>query len=124
MSGPPDAFKDFVQRYPELGEAWSLMARAGETAGPLSEREQRLVKLGVSLGIWQRSVVRSAVRKGVKAGLSPDELEQGVALAAANIGLPRSVAASQWIREQLVELGLVDSGDSADSSGTEDGASS
>ena len=45
---PPKMHGDFIERYPELGRAWSLIAEAGRN-GPLDERTARLVKLGVAM---------------------------------------------------------------------------
>ena len=100
----PKAFKEFVQRFPELGEAWQLMADAAAKNGPLDEKRQRLVKLGIALGTQRSGSVSSAVRKGSAVGITQAEMEQVVALAASTIGLPASVAAFGWIREALTKL--------------------
>jgi alkylhydroperoxidase/carboxymuconolactone decarboxylase family protein YurZ len=41
------------------------------------------------------------VRKALAAGANSAEVEQVVALAASTIGLPSTVAAWTWVREQL-----------------------
>ncbi|HEX9898666.1 MAG TPA: carboxymuconolactone decarboxylase family protein [Candidatus Methylomirabilis sp.] len=97
---PPQAYQDFVKRFPELGEAWRLL-HEGEAAGPLDLKTLRLVKLGIAIGAKQRGAVSSAVRKGLGAGLTPRELEQVVACAASTIGLPAAVASYGWVREAV-----------------------
>lgn len=97
---PPPSYREFVNRYPKLGEAWEAI-RAAERSGPLDEKTTRLVKLGVAIGAQHVGAVRSAVRKATAAGVSREEIEQIIALAAATIGLPSAVAANDWVREQL-----------------------
>ena len=100
LKPPPPSFQRFVLRYPALGRAWELMGEAGEQAGPLDERTQRLVKLAIAIGSKQEGAVHSGVRKALAAGAKREELEQVVALAASLIGLPATVAAFQWVTEQ------------------------
>lgn len=100
LARAPEAFEAFVGRFPLLGRAWSLMAQAGEEAGPLEPRVQRLLKLAVAIGTRQVGAVHSGVRKALAAGASREEIEQVVALAASLVGLPAAVAAFGWIREE------------------------
>lgn len=96
---PPRSFQRFVQRFPELGQAWELLAQGGKSAGPLDDRTQRLVKLGIAIGALREGAVHSAARKGLASGLSLEELEQVVALSASTIGLPAAVAAFTWVHD-------------------------
>ena len=93
---PPKAFDDFVTRYPELGEAWTLVSRAGEK-GPLDERTRRLVKIGIAVGALREGAIRSNVRKALAAGSSREEIEQVIALATSTLGFPSTVAAFTWV---------------------------
>jgi alkylhydroperoxidase/carboxymuconolactone decarboxylase family protein YurZ len=99
-SEPPSHYQAFVKRYPHLGEAWEAI-RAAEEDGPLDPRTQRLVKLGVAIGALKEGAVHSAARKALAAGSSPAELQQVVALAAATVGLPSTVAAFSWVQDIL-----------------------
>jgi alkylhydroperoxidase/carboxymuconolactone decarboxylase family protein YurZ len=99
---PPETFTAFVERYPELGEAWEMMAKGGRD-GPLDERTARLVKLGVAIGALREGAVHASVRKALAAGIEPAALEQVIALAAGTVGLPAAVAAFSWVRETLPE---------------------
>src|SRR5262245_11861996 len=105
LKRPPKSFEEFVRRFPKLGKAWELLGEAGEEAGPLDAKTQRLVKLAVAIGTRQEGAVHSGVRKALAAGASEAELEQVVALAASLIGLPRSVAALGWVREEAAKAG-------------------
>jgi len=100
QSKPPKTYERFVARYPKLGEAWAA-TRAAEAKGPLDMRAARLVKLGVAIGALKEGAVHSATRKALEAGATRAEVEQVVALAAATIGLPSTVAADTWVQEIL-----------------------
>lgn len=94
----PKKYRQFVERYPKLGEAWELL-REAERQGPLDARTRRLVKLALAVGALKEGAVHSAVRKGLEAGIPVEEMEQVVALAASTLGLPSAVAAHTWIRD-------------------------
>lgn len=97
---PPQAFRDFTKRYPKLAEAWELIHEQGGS-GPLDERTARLVKLGIAIGAMRQGAVHSGVRKALTMGITPEELEQVVALAAGTLGMPSTVAAYCWVRDVL-----------------------
>ena len=100
-SKAPKAYQEFITRYPELGEAWQLMSRAGKGCEELELKTQLLMKLGIAVGAQRPGSVSSAVRKALDAGVSVNEIEQVVALAASTIGLPASVASYGWISEAI-----------------------
>lgn len=95
---PPRAFESFVVRYPELGRAWETIHDAGHK-GPLDERTARLIKLGVAFGALREGPVHANVRKALALGIGVAEIEQIVALAAATIGMPATVAIDSWVRD-------------------------
>ena len=59
--------------------------------------------LAPAIGSKQVGAVHSGVRKALAAGATAAELEQVVALAASLVGLPATVAAYQWVREEMPE---------------------
>ncbi len=97
---PPQAYSEFIARYPDLGRAWDLIGQAGEH-GPLDERTARLVKLGIAIGAFREGAVRSGVRKATKLGIGRAEIEQIVALAAGTLGMPSTVAIDSWVQPLL-----------------------
>jgi alkylhydroperoxidase/carboxymuconolactone decarboxylase family protein YurZ len=97
---PPKKYREFIERYPALGEAWERIHDAGQE-GPLDDRTIRLVKLGIAIGARLEGPVHSSVRKGLAQGITREELEQVVALSAGAIGLPSAAAAFTWIRDVL-----------------------
>ncbi|HUL80274.1 MAG TPA: carboxymuconolactone decarboxylase family protein [Vicinamibacteria bacterium] len=98
-SRPPAAHRQFLRRFPRLGEAWDLVNAEGGS-GPLDAWTQRLVKLAIAVGAMREGAVHSGVRKARDAGASLAEMEQVVALAASTIGFPASVAVWSWVREE------------------------
>jgi len=97
---PPETHHRFVETFPELAEAWQIIGAAGKD-GPLDERTCRLVKLALAMGAQQEGSVHASVRKGLAMGISREELEQVVVLAAGTLGFPQTVAAYTWIKDLL-----------------------
>lgn len=94
----PKKYRQFIERFPKLGEAWELLHEA-EAQGPLDARTRRLLKLALAIGALKEGAVHAAVRKGLEEGVPVAEMEQVVALAASTLGLPSAVAAHTWIRD-------------------------
>jgi AhpD family alkylhydroperoxidase len=100
-SKAPGVFKQFVSRFPELGEAHEKIAAAVESYGPLDPKTMELIKIGLSVGAGLESATRAHVRKAMQAGATEAEIEQAVLLAYNTCGWPRTVAAWQWVRQQI-----------------------
>lgn len=94
----PKTYRDFIARFPKLGEAWESLSEAGQQ-GPLDAKAQRLLKLAVAIGAMREGSVHASARKALAAGITREEMEQVVALAAGTIGMPSTVAVWSWIRE-------------------------
>ena len=101
---PPKRYRDFVARYPKLGDAWEAIHEAG-AAGPLDPRTQRLIKFAVAIGALREGAAHASVRKALDQGISREELEQVVALAAGTLGLPSTVAAYSWVLDVVEKQG-------------------
>ena len=99
-NGPPRAFTRFVERFPDLGEAWDLIHRQG-SEGPLDDKSVRLVKLGIAMGALREGQVHASVRKALRMGITREEIEQVVSLVAATLGMPATVAAHCWVNDIL-----------------------
>jgi 4-carboxymuconolactone decarboxylase len=97
----PDVYVHFRDRFPEVAQALDGLGDATATAGPLDERTQRLVKLGIAVGGMAEGAVRSNVRRALAAGVSEDEILHVAALAVSTRGFPAAVAAFGWIEEVL-----------------------
>ena len=99
-SEAPPAYRNFVDCFPDLGEAWELIRKA-EATGPLEGKTRRLLKLAISMGREAEGATHSSVRKALEAGATRQEIEQVVALSASLLGLPATVKIHCWVREVL-----------------------
>lgn len=97
----PKTFKEFVNKYPALGEAHQHIGREVEQLGPLDGKTLALIKIGVSMGAGLESALRSHVRRAMQAGVSEREIEQAILLGMNTVGFPRTVAAWSWAQVQF-----------------------
>jgi len=82
-------------------EAYERMGEACAAAGPLTERERALVKIGLSTGARLEGGLHSHVRKALEAGVEPEAIRQAVLLALPTLGLPSMMAALTWVDDVL-----------------------
>jgi 4-carboxymuconolactone decarboxylase len=97
----PDVYLSVRRQFPEVARALDDLARVTDAAGPLPAREQRLVKLGISIGALAEGAVRSNVRKALDVDLTADEIRHAALLAITTRGFPAAVAVLKWIDEVL-----------------------
>lgn len=97
----PRTYRDFIAKYPALGDAHDAIGRAVDEAGPLDEKTCALIKIGICVGAGLDSAMRSHVRRAMKCGAGVEEIEQAVLLAMNTCGLPRTVAAWTWAHQQI-----------------------
>lgn len=97
----PDIYVQMREQFPDVVAALDALGQAASAAGPLDERVQRLVKLGIALGAQAEGAVRSNARRAMGAGASPAELRHVAALAVSTRGFPAAVAGYGWIEEVI-----------------------
>ncbi len=97
----PGTYFAFTGKFPELGEAHEMVARAVDRAGPLDARTLALVKIGICVGAGLESALRSHVRRAMEHGATEREVEQAILLGMNTVGFPRTVAAWSWAQEQF-----------------------
>ena len=97
----PQTFREFIEKFPELGTAHEQIGRAVDDAGPLDAKTRFLIKMGICIGAGLESAFRSHVRRAMRAGATPEEIEQALLLAMNTVGFPRTVAAWQWAWQQI-----------------------
>ncbi len=102
LPSPPAAFVHFADLHPGLAAAWEAAGQAGQE-GPLDSTAVRMVKLGVAIGAMREGSVHASVRKALAQGVSPEALDQVVAIAAGTIGFPATVAVHTWVHDILDE---------------------
>lgn len=98
-SRAPRTFDEFIRAFPELGRAWEILGKAGRS-GPLDAKQCELLKLGIAIAGRSEGAVHSAVRKSRAAGATRAEQQQVLLLCASTIGLPATVAAYTWMRDE------------------------
>ena len=103
MRKVPVRFQEFVKKYPKIATAYESLAGECRRSGPLSERDQALVKLGIAEGSQTEGSVHSHVRKALDIGLQPDEIRHAILLAVTSIGFPKMMASLTWAEDILNE---------------------
>jgi len=101
MRRVPLRFQEFNKENPQIAEAYEQLASECNKSGPLNQRERSLVKLGIAVGSGMEGSVHSQVRKGLDAGLRPDEIRHAFLLAMTAIGFPRMMAGLTWAEDIL-----------------------
>ncbi|MDP9456919.1 MAG: carboxymuconolactone decarboxylase family protein [Actinobacteria bacterium] len=99
----PGVYQSFGKRYPGVKEAFDALGAAEHEAGPLGEKERRLVKLGIAVGAESEGGVRSHVRKLLGVGASEEEILHVIVLALTTIGFPATNASLSWAEDVLTE---------------------
>jgi 4-carboxymuconolactone decarboxylase len=99
----PEVYQNFERRFPAVKETFDALGAAEHEAGPLGERERRLIKLGIAVGAESEGGVRSHVRKLLGIGVSEAEIVHTIVLALTTIGFPATNAALSWAEEVLSE---------------------
>jgi alkylhydroperoxidase/carboxymuconolactone decarboxylase family protein YurZ len=97
----PQVYVAFRERFPEVAHQLDALAIATESAGPLDERAQRLVKLALAVAKESPGAVRSNVRKALAAGDTAEEIRHVVLLAITTCGFPTAAASMQWVDDVL-----------------------
>ncbi len=97
----PATFKEFVRKFPALGNAHESIALAVDAAGPIDPKTRELIKMGICMGAGLESAFKSHVRRACAHGATVEEIEQTILMAMNTTGFPRTVAAWQWARQQL-----------------------
>jgi 4-carboxymuconolactone decarboxylase len=97
----PKHFQEFTKKYSQIASAYENLVVECRKIGPLNEREQTLVKLGIAIGSCKEGSVHSQVRKGLDSGMKPDEIRQAVLLATTAIGFPAMMATLSWADDIL-----------------------
>lgn len=95
----PQRYLEARKQYPAVLKSYERFGAALEKAGPLSRREQRLVKLGLAFGAKMEGASHSAVRKGLDVGLTPEELEHTALLAMNSLGFSTGMTCLCWVRD-------------------------
>jgi alkylhydroperoxidase/carboxymuconolactone decarboxylase family protein YurZ len=97
----PKIYEKFPDTYPGLMNRYQELGKACRKAGPLEEKYQDLIKLGIAIGSNSKGAVMSSVRKALASGASDAEIGQTVLLSLTTTGFPNMIAAMGWVMEVL-----------------------
>jgi 4-carboxymuconolactone decarboxylase len=100
----PRVYEKFSQKFPEVFESYKQLGLSARKAGPLDQKTQDLVKLGIALGANSRGAVMSHTRKAMNAGATQEEILHAVLLGLTTTGFPNMIAAMAWVEEVLTEI--------------------
>jgi 4-carboxymuconolactone decarboxylase len=99
----PKVYEQFSKKYPEVFQDYKKLGVSTRKAGPLDEKTQDLVKLGIALGANSRGAVMSHTRKARDSGATSEEIAHVVLLGLTTTGFPNMIAAWNWVQEVLSE---------------------
>ena len=99
----PKVYENFSKRYPEVFSSYKQLGIVCRDAGPLDEKSQDLIKLGIAIGANSRGAVMSHTRKALASGASSEEIVHAVLLGLTTTGFPNMMAALNWVDEVLQE---------------------
>jgi 4-carboxymuconolactone decarboxylase len=97
----PEIYETFLKEFPEIKEKYQQLGVACRSCGPLDQKVQDLVKLGVAIGANSQGAVRSHTRKALASGATNEEIIHTVILSLTTTGFPNMIAAMGWVREVL-----------------------
>ena len=92
----PTAFVRLSDEQPAMVAAYEAFAAAAHAAGPLSERERRLVKLALSFAADSEGATHSHARQALAEGIGVADLRHVAYLAATTLGFPAMMRALGW----------------------------
>jgi alkylhydroperoxidase/carboxymuconolactone decarboxylase family protein YurZ len=97
----PKTYEDFSDKFPEILKDYQQLGKSCREVGPLKEKCQDLIKLGIAIGVNSRGSVMSSVRKALTSGSTPEEITHAVLLSLTTTGFPNMIAALDWVNEVL-----------------------
>jgi len=101
MARLPKTYEKFREEFPELAAAYDSLGEAAHQKGPLNLKARELIKLGIAIGGRQEGAARSHTRRALEAGATREEALHVVGLAVTSIGFGPTVAAYDWVCDEL-----------------------
>lgn len=91
----------FTKRHPEAYRAYTEYGKALHENGPLPETTRWLIKVAVSATEGYSYSLTTHIRKALKAGCTPEEIEHALVLIAPTAGFPRMMEALLHLRQEM-----------------------
>ena len=99
----PKVYEKFSSKFPDVFKDYKKLGHTCRAAGPLDQKCQDLIKLGIAIGANSRGAVMSSTRKALKSGATKDEIAHAALLSLTTTGFPNMIAALQWVDSVLEE---------------------
>jgi alkylhydroperoxidase/carboxymuconolactone decarboxylase family protein YurZ len=103
MSQPPSTYVEFKKKYTDLTNAYEILGRECQKAGPLNTKERAIAKLAIAVGAGLEGAVHAHARRALDAGVTGDELRHTVLLALTTIGFPSMMRTMTWVEDILAQ---------------------
>lgn len=97
----PSFAASIAKRFPTVWENYTKLGEATAAAGPLTERERRLVKLALAVGSGSEGATHSHARQALTEGLTSADVRHVALLAITTTGWPNGAAALSWLDDVL-----------------------
>ena len=99
----PKVYEKFTGKFPDVFKDYKQLGQTCRAAGPLDQKCQDLIKLGIAIGANSRGAVMSSTRKALESGATKEEIVHAVLLSLTTTGFPNMIAALQWVDSVLEE---------------------
>jgi len=97
----PKPFMKFKQNFSDIHRQYEELTTACREHGPLDEKSQNLVKIGIAIGQNSKGGVMSGTRKALASGCTAEDVHHAVLLSLTTVGFPAMIAAMGWADEVL-----------------------
>jgi alkylhydroperoxidase/carboxymuconolactone decarboxylase family protein YurZ len=97
----PKPFKNFKENFSDVHQQYIKLAKACREHGPLDQKCQDLIKLGIAIGQNSKGGVMSNTRKALASGATADEIHHAILLSLTTVGFPAMIAAMGWVGDVL-----------------------
>jgi 4-carboxymuconolactone decarboxylase len=104
----PAAYMRLSEEQPELMAAYERLGSVAHDAGPLSDRERRLVKLALAIASHSEGATHSHARAALAAGIDVADLRHVAFLAITTTGFPTAMRGLTWIDDMAAIPDLSD----------------
>lgn len=99
----PKVYEKFSNQFAEVFKDYKQLGQTCREAGPLDQKCQDLIKLGIAIGANSRGAVMSSTRKALESGATKEEIGHAALLSLTTTGFPNMIAALQWVDSVLEE---------------------
>lgn len=97
----PKTYENFSDKFPDILKDYQQLGKSCREIGPLEEKNQDLIKLGIAIGANSRGAAMSSARKALASGATSEEITHAVLLSLTTTGFPNMIAGLGWVNEVL-----------------------